>query len=145
MVRVSGWSGPSTRLVSASVASYRGWPARVDRAAARLIRFGRDILVRTDSAGSSPGFLAHIRGLREHGMRTFCTVGVRITEPVRESIGPPGLGAPRWILMTRWVRAPRPPTDWSGPDEYRVHGGPANDPIPACKLPMLDTVDGMRQ
>ncbi len=34
-------------------------------------RYGNDILIRCDSAGASHGFLDHIRGLREHGVRTL--------------------------------------------------------------------------
>ena len=49
-------------------------------------RYGQDILVRTDTAGCSQAFLAHIRSLREWGMRTFFSVGVPITAPVRDAI-----------------------------------------------------------
>lgn len=49
-------------------------------------RYGTDILVRSDSAGCTYGFLAHIRSLRELGMNTFFSVGVAIGEPIREAI-----------------------------------------------------------
>jgi len=49
-------------------------------------RYGTDILVRSDSAGCTYGFLAHIRSLREHGMNTFFSVGVAIGEAVRDAI-----------------------------------------------------------
>jgi hypothetical protein len=49
-------------------------------------RYGTDILVRSDSAGCTYGFLRHIRSLREHGMNTFFSVGVAIGEPIREAI-----------------------------------------------------------
>jgi hypothetical protein len=49
-------------------------------------RYGTEILIRSDSAGCTHGFLAHIRGLREHGMNTRFSVGVAITEPVRQAI-----------------------------------------------------------
>jgi hypothetical protein len=49
-------------------------------------RFGQDILVRTDSAGCSKAFLAHVRGLRRFGMRTFFSVGVPVTAPIRDAI-----------------------------------------------------------
>ena len=49
-------------------------------------RHGTDILVRCDSAGSSHGFLAHIRSLRAQGIHTRFSVGVAITEPVRDAI-----------------------------------------------------------
>lgn len=49
-------------------------------------RHGTDILIRCDSAGCTYGFLAHIRSLRQQGVRTFFSVGVAIGEPVREAI-----------------------------------------------------------
>jgi hypothetical protein len=42
--------------------------------------------MRSDSAGATNGFLAHIRGLRELGMDTFFSVGIAITEPVRAGV-----------------------------------------------------------
>jgi hypothetical protein len=50
------------------------------------LRYGEDILIRSDSAGASHAFLHHIRALREHGVRTCFSVGVAITEPVRAAI-----------------------------------------------------------
>lgn len=49
-------------------------------------RYGTPILIRSDSAGCTYGFLAHIRSLREHGVDTCFSVGVAITEPIREAI-----------------------------------------------------------
>jgi hypothetical protein len=49
-------------------------------------RHGTPILIRSDSAGASHGFLAHIRSLRAHGINTRFSVGVAITEPVRDAI-----------------------------------------------------------
>jgi hypothetical protein len=49
-------------------------------------RYGTEILVRSDSAGCTYGFLTHIRSLHEQGMNTFFSVGVAITEPVRDAI-----------------------------------------------------------
>jgi hypothetical protein len=49
-------------------------------------RHGEDILIRCDSAGASHPFLHDIRGLREHGVRTFFSVGAAITEPIRTAI-----------------------------------------------------------
>jgi hypothetical protein len=42
--------------------------------------------LRPDSAGTSKAFLAHIRGLREQGIRSFFSIGVAITEPIRTAI-----------------------------------------------------------
>ena len=49
-------------------------------------RYGTEILIRSDSAGCTQGFLAHIRSQREHGINTRFSVGVAITEPIREAI-----------------------------------------------------------
>jgi len=49
-------------------------------------RYGSPILIRSDSAGSSHEFLAHIRSLREHGLHTQFSVGVAITGPIRTAI-----------------------------------------------------------
>ena len=50
-------------------------------------RHGAPILLRSDSAGSSHGFLDHIRGLREQQhLDIRFSVGLAITEPVREAI-----------------------------------------------------------
>ena len=56
-------------------------------------RHGTPILIRSDSAGCTQGFLAHIRSLREHGVDTRFSVGVAITEPVREAIAAPPTGS----------------------------------------------------
>lgn len=49
-------------------------------------RHGTPILIRSDSAGCTQGLLAHIRSLRANGVDTCFSVGVAITEPVREAI-----------------------------------------------------------
>jgi hypothetical protein len=49
-------------------------------------RYGNDILIRCDSAGASHAFLDHIRGLREHGVRSFFSVGAAVTDAVRAAI-----------------------------------------------------------
>jgi Transposase DDE domain group 1 len=50
-------------------------------------RHGTPILLRSDSAGSSHGFLAHIRALRDQQhLDIRFSVGLAITEPVREAI-----------------------------------------------------------
>jgi hypothetical protein len=49
-------------------------------------RYGSPLLIRSDSAGSSYEFLAHIRGLHEHGVHTEFSVGVAITKPIRAAI-----------------------------------------------------------
>jgi hypothetical protein len=49
-------------------------------------RYGTSILIRSDSAGCTQGFLTHIRSLRQHGIDTRFSVGVAITEPIRAAI-----------------------------------------------------------
>src|SRR5262249_22813108 len=56
-------------------------------------RHGTPILVRSDSAGCTHGFLAHIRGLHRHGLQTQFSVGVAVTEPIRAAIKTVG----QWI------------------------------------------------
>ena len=61
----------------------------LDRALAQIpdaVRHGTAILLRADSAGSSHGFLAHIRSLREQHLDIRFSAGAAITEGVREAI-----------------------------------------------------------
>jgi len=61
----------------------------LDRALAQIPdaqRYGTPILIRSDSAGCTYGFLTHIRALREHGIDTRFSVGVAIGEPIRQAI-----------------------------------------------------------
>jgi hypothetical protein len=46
-------------------------------------RHGQPILIRTDSAGSSQQFLAHIRALRGQGVDIRFSIGIAVTEPIR--------------------------------------------------------------
>lgn len=84
-------------------------------------RHGTDLLIRSDSAGCTYGFLAHIRSLREHGMNTFFSVGVAITEPIREAIKT-AIGHPEW-----WV----PALDADG----EAREGPRSAKSPDCCPP----------
>jgi Transposase DDE domain group 1 len=62
----------------------------LDRALAQIPdadRHGTDILIRSDSAGATHGFLDHNRSLREQGVRSFFSIGAAITEPIRAAIG----------------------------------------------------------
>lgn len=115
-------------------------------------RYGSDILIRSDSAGATYGFLAHIRSLREHGMRTFFSVGVAITEPVRDAIS----------MATGWIPALDAdgdlrdgaqideitgllPADLRGnyPEGTRFIVRREN-PHPGAQLSLFDTIEGMR-
>jgi hypothetical protein len=112
-------------------------------------RHGTPILLRSDSAGSSHGFLAHIRSWREHHLDIRFSVGAAITEPVREAIR----------AATGWV----PAVDTGG--DLREHaevceitglfeaaGWPDGTrflvrrerPHPGAQLSLFDTIEGWR-
>jgi hypothetical protein len=112
-------------------------------------RFGRDVLVRTDSAGCTLGFLAHIRSQRANGMRTFFSVGVAITEPVRAAIK----------SVHDWAPALDPDGEFrEGAEVCELTGLVPDDgypegtrfivrrerPHPGAQLSIFDTVEGMR-
>jgi Transposase DDE domain group 1 len=115
-------------------------------------RHGTDILVRSDSAGATYGFLAHIRSLRELGVQAFFSVGVAITEPIRDAIR----------VATGWI----PAVDTDGelrdgaqiceitgllPGHYRS-SYPEDTrfivrrerPHPGAQLSLFDTIEGLR-
>ncbi|WP_341718840.1 IS1380 family transposase [Micromonospora sp. FIMYZ51] len=112
-------------------------------------RHGTPILLRSDSAGSSHGFLAHIRSWRERHLDIRFSVGAAITEPVREAIR----------AATGWV----PAVDTGG--DLREHaevceitglfeaaGWPEGTrflvrrerPHPGAQLSLFDTIEGWR-
>jgi hypothetical protein len=115
-------------------------------------RHGTDILVRSDSAGATYGFLAHIRSLREQGVQTFFSVGVAITEPVRDAIS----------MATDWIPALDPDGDLRESAQIVEITGllPAalrgnypegtrfiarrERPHPGAQLSLFDTIEGMR-
>ncbi|MEU7171219.1 MULTISPECIES: IS1380 family transposase [Micromonospora] len=115
-------------------------------------RHGTPILIRTDSAGCTQGFLAHIRDLRKQGVDTTFSVGVAITEPIRQAI----LHAKQ---HGTWV----PALDTDGEPRDGAHvaeltglvpadGFPAGTrfivrrerPHPGAQLSLFDTIEGMR-
>jgi hypothetical protein len=112
-------------------------------------RHGTPILLRSDSAGSSHGFLAHLRSLREQPLDIRFSVGAAITEPVRAAIR----------AATGWV----PAVDTDG--DLREHaevceitglfdaaGWPEGTrfvvrrerPHPGAQLSLFDTIEGWR-
>jgi len=123
-----------------------------DQALAQIpdaVRHGTAILLRADSAGSSHGFLAHIRSLREQHLDLRFSVGAAVTEAVRTAIQ----------AATGWV----PAIDTDG--ELREHaevceitgsfdaaGWPEGTrflvrrerPHPGAQLSLFDTVEGWR-
>jgi Transposase DDE domain group 1 len=112
-------------------------------------RHGTDILIRCDSAGASHAFLRHIRSLREDGVRTFFSVGVAITEPVRTAI----------TACVDWI--PAIDADWelrdgaeiaelthlvdlsAYPDGTRMIVR-RERPHPGAQLSLFDTIEGLR-
>jgi hypothetical protein len=115
-------------------------------------RYGNRILVRSDSAGSSHAFLAHIRGLREHGLDTQFSVGVAIVEPLRAAIS----AATGWIAALNAdgsLRQGAELVELTGlTDPVLLAGFPAGTrlicrrerPHPGAQLSLFDTIAGMR-
>jgi hypothetical protein len=112
-------------------------------------RYGTPILIRSDSAGCTQGFLAHIRSLREHGIDTCFSVGVAITEPIRAAIR----------QATDWIPAIDADGDLrDGAEICEITGlVPADGypegtrfivrrerPHPGAQLSLFDTIEGMR-
>ncbi|WP_308036656.1 IS1380 family transposase [Actinoplanes sp. DH11] len=124
----------------------------LDQALAQIpdaVRHGTPILLRADSAGSSHGFLARIRSLREQHLDIRFSVGTAITEPVRAAIR----------AVTGWI----PAVDTGG--DLREHaevceitglfdaaGWPEGTrflvrrerPHPGAQLSLFDTIEGWR-
>ncbi|GAA2376947.1 IS1380 family transposase [Dactylosporangium salmoneum] len=115
-------------------------------------RHGTPILIRSDSAGCTHGLLAHIRELRGHGLDTRFSVGVAITEPIRQAI----LAAKQhgqWVSALDGDGEPR-----DGAEICELTGLVAADgfpagtqfivrrerPHPGAQLSLFDTIEGMR-
>ncbi len=112
-------------------------------------RHGTPILLRSDSAGSSHGFLAHIRTLREQHLDIRFSVGAAITEPVRAAIR----AASGWVPavdtggdlrehaevceITGLFEA----TGWPDGTRFVVR---RERPHPGAQLSLFDTVEGWR-
>lgn len=112
-------------------------------------RHGTPILLRSDSAGSSHGFLAHIRGLRQHHLDIRFSVGAPITEPLRAAIR----------AATGWVPAVDVDGDLREHAEiceitglFEAPGRPDGTrflvrrerPHPGAQLSLFDTIEGWR-
>jgi hypothetical protein len=115
-------------------------------------RYGTPLLIRSDSAGNSQAFLAHIRGLRRHGLDTEFSVGVATGEPVRAAI----TAASAWIPALNTdgsLRDDAQITELTGLiDPQLLAGYPPGTrlicrrerPHPGAQLSLFDQVNGMR-
>jgi Transposase DDE domain group 1 len=112
-------------------------------------RHGTPILIRTDGAGSTHGFLTQIRSLREHGIDARFSVGAAITAPVRTAIE----------QATAWIPALDTEGDLRDGAEIceitgllDTSGFPAGTrliarrerPHPGAQLSLFDTIAGLR-
>jgi hypothetical protein len=112
-------------------------------------RHGTPVLVRSDCAGSSFGFLAHIRALREHGVDARFSVGVAITEEIRHAIH----SANEWIPALDAdgdlrdgaeiceITGLVPDTGYPAGTRFIVR---RERPHPGAQLTLFDTIEGMR-
>ena len=112
-------------------------------------RHGTPILIRTDGAGSSHGFLAHIRSLREHGMDTRFSVGAAITAPVRAAIEQatdwiPALDSDGGLRDGAEICELTGLLDTSGVPGRHQADRRRERPHPGAQLSLFDTVNGMR-
>jgi hypothetical protein len=116
-------------------------------------RHGAPILVRTDTAGCTHAFLAHIRSLREAGVEVRFSVGAPIDEQVRQAIAK--LPADAWypaIEADGQVRDGAEVVELTG----LLYGYGANPPPgtrflvrrerphPGARLSLFDTIEGYR-
>jgi len=112
-------------------------------------RHGTPILIRSDSAGCTHGFLAHIRTLREHDIDTCFSVGVAITEPIREAIRQAGDwtaaldtdGEPRDGAQICEITGLVPADGYPEGTRFIVR---RERPHPGAQLSLFDTIEGMR-
>jgi hypothetical protein len=115
-------------------------------------RHGTPILIRSDSAGCTHGLLAHIRSLREQRVDARFSVGVAITEPIRQAI----LTAKQHLQWVPALDGDGEPRD--GADICELTGLVPDDgyppgtrfivrreePHPGAQLSLFDTVEGLR-
>ncbi len=115
-------------------------------------RYGTPVLVRTDTAGCSRAFLQQIHSLREQGMRTFFSIEVPITEPIRQAI----TRATAWIgaldsngdlregaQVVGLTHRVTPDTLAGYPEGTRLICR-RERPHPGAQLDLFDTIEGFR-
>lgn len=115
-------------------------------------RYGSPILVRSDSAGSSYEFLAHLRSLRDNGIDIGFSVGVAITTPIRAAI----TAAQGWVAALDGDGSLRDGAELVELTDYLdpavLASFPAGTrlicrrerPHPGAQLSLFDQVNGMR-
>lgn len=116
-------------------------------------RHGTPVLVRTDTAGCTHAFLAHIRALRERDVDVRFSVGAPIDEPIRQAIS--ALPASAWcpaIEADGQVRDGAEVAEVTGllygygtnlPDGTRFIVR-RERPHPGAQLSLFDTIEGYR-
>ncbi|MGI5182386.1 IS1380 family transposase [Dactylosporangium sp. CA-152071] len=116
------------------------------------MRHGTPILIRSDSAGCTQGLLAHIRDLRATGVDARFSVGVAITEPIRQAI----LTAKQHLQWVPALDSDGEPRDGADiceltglvPDDSYPPGTRfivrREEPHPGAQLSLFDTVEGLR-
>ncbi|WP_433076612.1 IS1380 family transposase [Dactylosporangium sp. CA-052675] len=116
------------------------------------MRHGTPILIRSDSAGCTHGLLTHIRSLRKQGVDARFSVGVAITEPIRQAILTAKQHLP-WVPALDGDGEPRDGADiceLTGlvPDDGYPPGTRfivrREEPHPGAQLSLFDTVEGLR-
>jgi Transposase DDE domain group 1 len=113
------------------------------------LRHGEDILIRCDSAGASHAFLRHIRGLRDQGVRTFFSVGVAITEPIRAAITAccdwiPAIDSDRELREGAEIAELTHLVDLSAYPAGTRMIVRRERPHPGAQLSLFDTIEGLR-
>lgn len=114
-------------------------------------RYGTDILIRTDSAGSAKAFLAHVRAQRDRSIRTSFSVGYAVTEPVRgairalpDQVWHPALEQDGTLRQGAQVAELTGMVDLTGyPDGTRIIVR-RERPHPGAQLSLFDLDEGMR-
>jgi len=113
------------------------------------LRHGEDILIRCDSAGASQAFLRHICSLRDHGVRTYFSVGVAIIEPIRAAISAcldwlPAIDNDRELRDGTEIAEISHLVDLSAyPPGTRMIVR-RERPHPGAQLSLVDTIEGLR-
>jgi len=112
-------------------------------------RHGAPILVRSDPAGCTHGLLAHVRGLRQQGVDARFSVGVAVTEDIRQAIA----DASGWVpaldtgddlrdgAQIAELTGLVPDGNYPSGTRFLVR---REHPHPGAQLSMFDTVEGMR-